>query len=45
VICALNAGKWAALFVGSPFLMVGSFLMWCSQKCHDRSLSLSRPQR
>ena len=31
-------GQWAAFFLGCPFLMIGSGLMWISATCHDKAL-------
>jgi hypothetical protein len=33
-----KCGQWAAFFVGCPFLMIGSGLMWISDTCHDKAL-------
>jgi hypothetical protein len=31
----LKCGQWGAFFLGCPFLMIGSGLMWVSDVCHD----------
>jgi hypothetical protein len=33
-----KVAQWAAFFIGCPFLMIGSGLMWLSDVCHDKSL-------
>jgi hypothetical protein len=33
-----KCGQWVAFFVGCPFLMIGSGLMWCSAYFHDKAL-------
>lgn len=34
----LKCGQWVAFFLGCPFLMIGSGLMWISDVCHDKAL-------
>jgi hypothetical protein len=33
-------GQWASFFLGCPFLMIGSGLMWVSDICHDKAIDL-----